>query len=158
MWSSSQPPGTFFFCSGNAEAPTALNAFDAALLAAGIGNTNLLKISSILPPGCKEITLPEVMPAGIFLPTAWISHTSSIPGETITAAVAVAVPLDRSLPGVIMEHAASGSMEKIEQFARDQAATAMQIRCISNFDVDSIVVSHQVIACGVVFAAIVLQP
>src|SRR5206468_7432297 len=36
---------------GNAEGSTPLNAFDNALLAAGIGNINLVRISSILPPG-----------------------------------------------------------------------------------------------------------
>ena len=53
-------PTSFFFCSGSAEAVSPLNAFDAALLAAGIGNTNLVKISSIVPPGCEETTVPEV--------------------------------------------------------------------------------------------------
>ena len=33
---------------GHAEGRTPLNAFDSALLAAGIGNVNLLKISSIV--------------------------------------------------------------------------------------------------------------
>ena len=35
---------------GHAEGGTTLNAFDNALLAAGIGNINLIKVSSILPP------------------------------------------------------------------------------------------------------------
>ncbi len=35
--------------SGSAEGTTPLNAFDNALLAAGIGNINLVKVSSILP-------------------------------------------------------------------------------------------------------------
>ena len=42
---------------GHAEGGTALNAFDNALLAAGIGNINLIKISSILPPDVPVIEL-----------------------------------------------------------------------------------------------------
>ena len=44
---------------GRAEGGTPLNAFDNALLAAGIGNINLIKVSSILPPGVELIALPQ---------------------------------------------------------------------------------------------------
>ncbi len=148
---------SYFFCSGRAEASTPLNAFDAALLDAGIGNTNLVKISSILPPDCREITLPEVLSPGILLPTAWVSHNSRIPDEQIAAAVAVAIPNDPSRAGVIMEYAEAGSVAEVEQYARDQVKTAMHIRGISGYEVKSISISHQVNTCGTVFAAIVLQ-
>jgi arginine decarboxylase len=148
---------SYFFCCGSAEAPTPLNAFDAALLDAGIGNTNLIKISSILPPSCREITLPEVFSIGILLPTAWVSFNSNSTNEQISAAVALAIPQDLSLPGVIMEHAGAGSAKGIERYAREQAKAAMQIRGISSFEIKSISISHQVVSCGTVFAAIVLQ-
>ena len=48
-------PKRFFLTSGSGEASTELNAFDAALLAAKIGDTNLVKLSSILPPRAEEI-------------------------------------------------------------------------------------------------------
>jgi arginine decarboxylase len=148
---------SYFFCSGSAEAPTPLNAFDAALLNAGVGNTNLMKISSILPPGCNEITLPEVLPPGILLPTAWVSYNSNNSNEQISAAVAAAIPHDPSRAGVIMEHAGVGSATDVEQHACDQLNSAMRIRKISNYEVKSISISHQVTLCGTVFAAIVLQ-
>ena len=44
---------------GHAEGGTTLNAFDNALLAAGIGNINLIKVSSILPPDVPVVELPE---------------------------------------------------------------------------------------------------
>ena len=48
---------------GNAEGSTPLNAFDNALLAAGIGNINLVRISSILPPGVRDsCPLPQIKP------------------------------------------------------------------------------------------------
>ncbi|MBC8478135.1 arginine decarboxylase, pyruvoyl-dependent [bacterium] len=151
-------PTSFFFCSGSAEAVSPLNAFDAALLAAGIGNTNLVKISSIVPPGCEETTVPEVLQAGLFLPTAWKSFNSSNKGEEIAAAVAIAIPQDRSLAGVIMEEAGPGSARQKEQFVRTQVEVAMQIRAITLYDIRSISISHQVVSCGTVFAAVVLQP
>jgi arginine decarboxylase len=47
---------------GIAEGSTPLNAFDNALLAAGIGNVNLIKVSSILPPGIELVALPRIKP------------------------------------------------------------------------------------------------
>ena len=41
--------------SGKAEGPSKLNAFDNALLDAGIGDVNLIKVSSILPKNTLSI-------------------------------------------------------------------------------------------------------
>src|SRR5256712_4449021 len=78
---------------GHAEGGTTLNAFDNALLAAGIGNINLVKDSSILPPEVPVIDLPKIKP-GAIVPTAYAAMTSATPGETIAAAIAYAVPAD----------------------------------------------------------------
>ena len=48
---------------GAAEGGSLLNAFDNALLVAGIGNVNLVKVSSIVPPGVEI----EPIPAGATL-------------------------------------------------------------------------------------------
>src|SRR5262245_63509415 len=45
---------------GHAEGGTSLNAFDNALLAAGIGNINLIKVFSIIPPDVPVIDLPQI--------------------------------------------------------------------------------------------------
>jgi arginine decarboxylase len=42
----------------DASAATELAAFDAALLAAGLGNFNLVYLSSVIPPGTEVMTLP----------------------------------------------------------------------------------------------------
>ena len=47
-------PEHFIIVASKAEANHTLTAFDAALLKAGLGNVNLVRLSSILPPGCKE--------------------------------------------------------------------------------------------------------
>jgi len=46
-------PTKFFMATGSSEGYTELNSFDGALLNAGIGNTNLVKMSSIVPPHCQ---------------------------------------------------------------------------------------------------------
>ena len=52
-------PTRYFMAHGCAEGVTELNAFDAALLRAGVGDTNLVRVSSILPPGCEEMEPPR---------------------------------------------------------------------------------------------------
>ena len=63
-------PKRFFLTSGSGEASTELNAFDAALLDAKIGDTNLVKLSSILPPWAEEIE-PYELPKGSLVPLAY---------------------------------------------------------------------------------------
>ena len=87
---------------GHAEGSTPLNAFDNALLAAGIGNINLIKVSSILPPEVSVIDLPKIK-LGALIPTAYAAITSETPGETVAAAVGYALPDDPAKNGVIME-------------------------------------------------------
>ena len=67
---------------GTAEGSTPLNAFDNALLAAGIGNINLVRVSSILPPGVELVSLPKIKP-GAIVPTAYASMSSEVPGEVL---------------------------------------------------------------------------
>lgn len=108
-------PDKYFLVAGYAEGTTPLNAFDHALMRAGIGNLNLLRISSILPPSATEIP-PAPLPYGSLIPTAYADETSDIPGTEVAAAVACGVPDDPTLPGVIMEHHLHGN----EQTCREQ--------------------------------------
>jgi len=57
-------PKAFFVTGGKAIGRVSkLNAFDLALKNAGIANCNLVKVSSIIPPNCKE-TAPREIPVG----------------------------------------------------------------------------------------------
>ena len=104
---------------GHAEGGTTLNAFDNALLAAGIGNINLIKVSSILPPEVPVIDLPKIKP-GALIPTAYAAMTSETPGETVAAAVGYAVPDDPAKNGVIMEfHGVATKAEAERQIHAD---------------------------------------
>jgi len=54
-------PKEFFTTSGRAiSSVSKLNAFDIALEKAGIGQCNLVSVSSILPPNCKEVEWKEI--------------------------------------------------------------------------------------------------
>lgn len=129
-------PNVYFLCAGSSEGKSALTSFDGALLAAGVGNVNLVRLSSILPPACNEID-PFAIPQGSLVPIAYATKTSSRPGEIISSAVAIAIPEDNSLAGVIMEHSDTASLSITEIKVKQMAEEAMEIRNIKNFVVKS---------------------
>lgn len=151
-------PKRFFLTSGTGEASTKLNAFDAALLNAGVGDTNLIKLSSILPPGVIE-TLPYQPPSGSFVPLAYAEHASCTVGETISAAVAVGIPVEPDAAGLIMECSGVGTPEVWEKRARDMVLEGMEIiRNRQVREIKSTSASITVTSVGAVFAAVVLCP
>ena len=76
--------------SGKDEGPTKLNAFDNALTDAGIGDVNLIKVSSMLA-GNAEIEKLPTLKAGAMVNCVLSEITSDNPGDRITAVIAVAI-------------------------------------------------------------------
>ena len=74
---------------GKDEGPTKLNAFDNALADAGIGDVNLIKVSSMLGENTEITDLKELKP-GSMVNCVLSSVTSDNPGDKITAVIAVA--------------------------------------------------------------------
>jgi arginine decarboxylase len=148
-------PTKYFLVSGASEGFSTLNAFDGALLRAGIGDTNLVKMSSIVPPRCTLID-PIKIPPGSLVPTAYASLTSETPGEMISSAVAVALPEDPVHAGLIMEYSARGCRKDIEEMVRNMAIEGMKLRDRKIRDLSSIAIEYQVKRIGATFAAVVL--
>ena len=76
--------------SGKDEGPTKLNAFDNALSDAGIGDVNLIKVSSMLAGNSEIEKLPKLK-AGSMVNCVLSEITSDNPGDIITAVIAVAI-------------------------------------------------------------------
>ncbi len=148
-------PDVFMLAAASSEGITELNAFDSCLLKAGIGNTNLIKLSSIIPPGCTEVESIN-LPAGAALPTAYAYIASDMPGEIISAAIAVVLPKDESAPGLIMEYSARGRKEDIERIVRRMGEEGMRIRGQEIASIKTIAAEHMVERIGVAFAGVVL--
>jgi len=140
---------------GHAEGGTPLNAFDNALLAAGIGNINLVKISSILPPEVPVIELPKIKP-GALVPTAYAAMTSEVPGETVAAAVGYAIPDDPAKNGVIMEFHGHGTREHAERAIEAMLEEAFRVRGEPIREMKVFAVEHTVERTGCALAAITL--
>ena len=148
-------PTQYFLVSGSSEGFSLLNAFDGALLRAGIGDTNLVKMSSIVPPNCTLIN-PIKIPPGSLVPTAYASMTSDVPGEMISAAVALALTEDPDRPGLIMEYSSRGRQAEIEERVREMVKEGMKLRGWPIKDLKSIGIEYKVKKVGAVLAAVVL--
>ncbi|WP_028306949.1 pyruvoyl-dependent arginine decarboxylase [Desulfitibacter alkalitolerans] len=144
-------PKKYFLTSGSSEGATELTAFDGALLKAGIGNINLLKVSSILPPGaqyCAELELP----LGGLVPTAYGSIVSTEPGVTIAAAVAVGRTKDSI--GVIMELVGKMSKDEAEEKIIKMVKESFKMREMELKDISVSCVEHTVKKIGCAVAAV----
>ena len=145
----------YFLVAGHSEGFTPLNAFDGALLNAGVGNTNLIKLSSILPPGAQKID-PISLPQGDMIPVAYASKSSDIPGQIISSAVAIGIPEDDTHAGVIMEYSVGGRKDTAESIVRSMAEEALKQRGLKIKRIESISAETTIERIGATFAGVVL--
>jgi arginine decarboxylase len=148
-------PDKFFLAAGYAEGQTALNAFDNALMKAGIGNTNLVRMSSILPPAATEIP-PQTLPFGALIPVAYAEETCEVLGTVISAAVAVGIPENREWPGVIMEHHICGDEQRCRSEVVKKVEAAFAQRGFKLKDIKIASATGKVQQIGSAVAAVVL--
>jgi len=146
-------PQKFKIVAGSAEGETLLNSFDNALLQSGIGNVNLLRISSILPP--ESTYVPDlVLPPGSLVPTAYGYVISEKRGERIAACVGIG--FSENSFGVIMEYAAKGTREEAEETIRQMLWNAFITRGIALKDIKLASTEHVVEKIGCAFAGVPL--
>ncbi len=146
-------PRKFTLLAGAAEGETKLNAFDNALLAAGIGNLNLLKVSSILPPEAEYVEKLNI-PPGSLTPTAYGSLASDQPGELIAAAVGIGFSANSF--GVIMEYSGYCTQEEAEEKIRFMVESAFRQRGIKLEKTMVKGIQWKVEKIGAVFAGVAL--
>ena len=140
---------------GHAEGGSSLNAFDNALLAAGIGNINLIKVSSIVPPDVDMVELPKIK-SGALVPTAYAAITSDVPGQVVAAAVGYALPDHPAKPGVIMEYHDATDRGTAERKIREMLDEAFRVRGETIRETKIFATEHTVERIGCAVAAIAL--
>ncbi len=148
-----QTPKKFTLVAATAEGRTRLNAFDNALLASGIGNLNLLKVSSILPPAAEFVEKLSI-PPGSLTPTAYGSISSDVPGEVISAAVGIG--FSKNDFGVIMEFSGKCDKAEAERQIRAMVEEAFEVRGIPLVEVMVKATDCTVKTCACAFAAVAL--
>ncbi len=150
-------PNIYCLVKGASEGRTRLNAFDNALLNAGVGDTNLMRMSSILPPGAEQREVGDLkLPKGGLIPLAYAAIDSTTPGRYISSAIAVGIPEEEDEPGVIMEFEDHSKLNNVEEIARQMVVDAFEYRNRRLKEIRSTGIEHQVEICGATFAGVVL--
>lgn len=138
---------------GGAEGDFKLTAFDKALLKAGIGNINLIRVSSILPPNC-EYEEDFSVPPGSLTPTAYGYLMSDRPGERIAAAIGCGFSEDDY--GVVMEFSGYCTKEEAEAQVTAMVEEAFAVRGKKLKEIKVLGVSRVVEKTAAVVAAAVM--
>ncbi|MEW6724134.1 MAG: arginine decarboxylase, pyruvoyl-dependent [Bacillota bacterium] len=146
-------PKKFALVVGYGEGKSRLNAFDHALLDAGVGSLNLIKVSSILPPGAEYVDRLEI-PPGSLTPTAYGAIISDSPGEVISAAIGVG--FSENSFGMIMEFSGKCTREEADRAVRAMVEEAFASRGMSLREVKSKAIEAQVRGVACCFAAATL--
>jgi arginine decarboxylase len=135
-------PRKIFLTKGKGQHKEKLASFELALREAGIATFNLVKVSSIYPPGCHLITREEgvklLLPGQIvFLVLSECATDESL--RRISASIGVALPSNPQHHGYLSEHHSYGQEEKeAGEFAQDLAADMLATTLGKNFDLKQI--------------------
>lgn len=113
-----EPEGlTIYVSTGTGSARTPLAAFDAALTAAGVGDFNLVRLSSVVPPGSRIVEVDRLDPGygghGDLLYCVYAEAHAVMPGHEAWAGIAWSTRDDGSGAGLFVEHEAP-SHEQLE--------------------------------------------
>lgn len=133
-------PKELFFTKGVGKHREKLTSFELALRSAGIAACNLVRVSSIFPPGCRILSRAEgikrLRPGQVTFVVMSEAATRE-PHRLIAATVGVAVPRDRKLYGYLSEHHSFGENEDTAgDYAEELAAEMLATTLGLDFDPD----------------------
>jgi arginine decarboxylase len=133
-------PAKIFFTKGVGIHKDRLASFELALRKAGIEKFNLVHVSSILPPGCKQVPADEglkLLQPGQIVFVVMARNETNEPNRLVSAAIGLARPRSPDEYGYLSEHHTFGETdEKSGEYAEDLAATMLATTLGIEFDPD----------------------
>jgi arginine decarboxylase len=134
-------PSRMFFTRGVGRHRHRLQSFEVALREAGIAEFNLVKVSSIYPPGCKIIPrargLKKLVPGQIVFCVLAEAGTNE-PSRLVSAGIGLAIPAKGDHYGYVSEHHGFGMKERrVADFVEDMAASMLASTLGLEFDPDA---------------------
>ncbi|MCH7705157.1 MAG: arginine decarboxylase, pyruvoyl-dependent [Planctomycetes bacterium] len=122
-------PRMMFFTKGHGKHRHNLQSFEEALRDAGIAEFNLVRVSSIYPPGCRIVSrrrgLEELQPGQIVFCVLAEARTNE-PNRLGCAGVGLAIPAQKDQHGYIAEHHGFGMNQRTcIDYVEDMAATML---------------------------------
>jgi arginine decarboxylase len=133
-------PKQMFLTKGMGKHKEKLTSFEMALRAAGIAQYNLVKVSSIFPPGCRIITrergLKHLSPGEIVFCVMSENNTNE-PHRLLASSVGLAIPKEKESYGYLSEHHGFGQKEDdagdyAESLAAQMLATTLGVEFDEN--------------------------
>ncbi len=133
-------PTGMFFTKGVGKHRHNLQSFEEALRKAGIAQLNLVRVSSIFPPGCQILTrsqgLKRLRPGQIVHCVLAEARTAE-PNRLLCAGIGLALPSDKDQYGYISEHHGFGmTQRKCADYVEDMAATMLGTTLGIDIDID----------------------
>ena len=133
-------PSRVFLTKGVGYHKEKLQSFELALRKAGLEKFNLVRVSSIFPPGARIIPRARgltVLNPGEIVHVVMSEAQTNEPNRLVAAAVGLAVPAEPNAYGYLSEHHAFGETErKAGDYAEDLAATMLASTLGVEFDPD----------------------
>ena len=133
-------PTKIFFTKGTGVHRDRLASFELALRKAGIEKFNLVYVSSIFPPNCKQVSVDEglrMLEPGEITHCVMAKNDTNEPNRLVSAAIGLALPKDTHEYGYLSEHHAFGeTSEKTGEYAEDLAATMLATTFGIEFDIN----------------------
>lgn len=131
-------PRGIFFTNGVGVHRDYLTSFELALRDAGVATANLVTVSSIFPPHCKEVSRKQgerlILPGQITF-CVMARQATNEPNRLIAAAIGLAKPTDPNTYGYLSEHHSYGeTSKKAGDYAEDLAATMLATTLGLEFD------------------------
>lgn len=134
-------PKEVFFTKGVGRHKNRLQSFELALRHAGIEKGNLVRVSSILPPGCRIIPKNKglaKLAAGEVTFVVLAEASTDEPSRLVGAGIGLAQPSRGEQYGYISEHHGYGmTEERLADFVEDIAATMLATTLGVDFDPDT---------------------
>lgn len=128
-------PKRIFLTKGVGKHKEKLASFESALRDAGIAPFNIVRVSSILPPGAKIVSKTkglQYLSPGEIVYTIVAECSTNEPHRLIAASIGVAIPADRNQYGYLSEYHSYGETEpkagdKAEDLAAQMLATTLGV-------------------------------
>jgi len=133
-------PRAVFFTRGKGFSREKLASLEMALRDAGIAEYNIVKVSSIFPPGCRIISRAKgksYLKPGQVIFVVMSENQTNEPNRLLSASVGLAAPTDFTQYGYLSEHHSFGeTARKSGNYAEDLAATMLAQTLGIDFDPD----------------------
>ncbi|MDH5406434.1 MAG: arginine decarboxylase, pyruvoyl-dependent [Candidatus Aminicenantes bacterium] len=133
-------PSKVFLTKGVGKHKDKLQSFEHALRKAGIAYCNIVRVSSILPPGCVVISREKglnLIEPGEIIYCVLSEGSTNEPNRLIVASIGIAIPSEKGQYGYISEHHTFGQTEEVAgDYAEDLAASMLASTLGIEFDLD----------------------